>query len=216
VQANVEHASFGAEYSRATRIEGGPGLARVFVAGSIGAVGGRVFAARPVQDSLALIRVPEQKDVPVYANGWYAGKTDANGEVVATNIASYYDNFITFDTREMPLDLVFPRSEIVIAPPLRSGTLVAFDVRKNHAVFGLLVEMRGDNAQPLEFREIKILRGDVVIQGFTARRGEFYVEGVEPGEYQLRLEGDAPCSAQVRVPASGTSMFDAGTVICAR
>jgi len=216
VVANVEHASFGAEYSRASRIEGGPGLTRVFVAGSIGAVGGRLFAARPVQDSLALIRVPDQKDVSVYTNGWYAGKTDAAGEVVATNIASYYDNFITFDTREMPLDYVFPRSEIVIAPPIRSGTLVTFDVRKNRAVFGLLVEMRDGKALPLEFHEIRLVRGDAVIQGFTARRGEFYVEGVEPGEYRLRQEVDPACSAPIIVPERADMMIDVGTVVCAR
>ena len=216
VQANAEHATLGAEYSRASRVEGGPGMSRVFVAGSIGAVGGRVFAARPVQDSLALIRVPEQKDVPVYANGWYAGKTDASGEVVATNIASYYDNFITFDTKEMPLDYVFSRSEIVIAPPIRSGTLVAFDVRRNHAVFGLLVEMRDGKTLPLEFREIKLVRGDSVLQGFTARRGEFYVEGVDPGEYRLRLEVEPACSARIVVPEKTDTMVDVGTVVCER
>jgi outer membrane usher protein FimD/PapC len=116
----------------------------------------------------------------------------------------------------MPLDYVFPRSEIVIAPPIRSGTLVTFDVRRNRAVFGRLVDMRDGKALPLEFREIKLLRGDAVIQGFTARRGEFYVEGVEPGEYLLRLEADPACSARIIVSEGADMMIDAGTVICAR
>jgi outer membrane usher protein len=214
VQANAEHASFGAEYARASRPEGGPGLTRLFVAGSFGGVGGRLFASRPVQDSFALIRVPGLEDVPVYANGWFVGNTNARGEVVATNIASYYDNFIAFGTKELPLDYVFPTSEIVISPPTRSGTLVTFAVRKNHAIVGRLVELREGKEQPLEFRELRLERGGVVLRSFTARRGEFYVEGVEPGEYVLRQDTGAVCSARIVVPEELGAMTQIGTVVC--
>jgi hypothetical protein len=60
------------------------------------------------------------------------------------------------------------------------------------------------------------VRGDAVIQGFTARRGEFYVEGVEPGEYRLRQEVDPACSAPIIVPERADMMIDVGTVVCAR
>src|SRR4029453_905562 len=194
--------------------EAGPGLSQLFVAGSIGAVGGSLFAGRPIQDSFALIRVPGLRDLPVYANGWYAGKTDASGEVLATNIASYYDNFIAFGTGNLPLDFVFASSEKVISPPLRSGTLVTFAVKKNHAIFGALVELREGKMLPLEFREIRLTRGDAVIEGFTARRGEFYIEGVEPGPYQLVLDRTPACSAHITVPDPAEAMTDVGTVIC--
>jgi outer membrane usher protein len=214
VQANAEHASFGAEYARASRPEGGPGLTRLFVAGSFGGVGGRLFASRPVQDSFALVRVPGLEDVPVYANGWFVGNTNARGEVVATNIAAYYDNFIAFGTKELPLDYVFPTSEIVISPPTRSGSLVTFAVRKNHAIVGKLVELREGKEQPLEFRELRLERGGVVLRSFTARRGEFYVEGVEPGEYVLRQDTGAACSARIVVPEELGAMTEIGTVVC--
>jgi outer membrane usher protein len=189
-------------------------LARVFVAGSIGGVGGRVFAARPVQDSFALVRVPDREDVAVYANGWFVGRTDAAGEVVATNIASYYDNFVAFGTRDLPLDYVFPRSEIAISPPTRSGTLVSFAVRRNRAITGLLVEVRDGKPSPLEFREIRLVRGDTVIRSFTARRGEFYVDGVEPGEYLLRQDTGIACSVPIRVPEMTAMITDIGTAVC--
>lgn len=214
VQANAEHASFGAEYARASRPEGGAGLTRLFVAGSFGAVGGRLFASRPVQDSFALVRIPGLEDVPVYANGWYVGKTNARGEVVATNITAYYDNFIAFGTKELPLDYVFPASEIVISPPTRSGTVVTFAIRKNHAIVGSLVELRGGKEQPLEFRELRLEREGVVLRSFTARRGEFYVEGVEPGEYVLRLETGVACSARIVVPKDLGAMTEIGKVVC--
>jgi outer membrane usher protein len=213
VQVNAAHATFGGEYSRASSPDAGASLSNVFLAGSIGYVGGSVFAARPIDDSFALIRIPDLADVPVYTSSWYAGKTNAAGEVVATNIASYYDNFIVFGTKDLPLDYVFPISEKVISPMTRSGTLVQFAIRKNHAVLGVLVTLRDGKPLPLEFREIVLTRGDAVIKAFTARRGEFYAEGVEPGEYRLRMDGESPCAAGFSVP-DADAMTDVGTVVC--
>jgi len=214
VQANAAHGIVSAEYSRASSPQAGPGLSQVSVAGSIGAVSGSFFAARPVDDSFALVRVPELREVPVYANGWYVGKTNAAGEVVATNIASYYDNFIAFGTGDLPLEYVFPSSEIVISPNNRSGTLVTFAIRKNRAFYGVLVELRDGVRVPLEFREISLKRDAAVISAFTARRGEFYVEGVDAGDYLLQLDGKPSCTATLTFKDQGEAMTDVGTVIC--
>jgi outer membrane usher protein FimD/PapC len=214
VQFNAAHAEIGAEYERSSRNGSRPGMANVFVAGSVGAVGGSVFAARPVQDSFALIRIPELADVPVYANGWYAGRTNAAGEVVASNINAYYDNFIAFGTKDLPLDYVFSGADSVISPSTRSGTLVTFEVRRMQAVIGTLVAKINGTAVPLEFRELTLKRGQRAIKGFTARRGEFYVEGVEPGEYLLQLNDGAPCTARLRVPDDAGAMTDVGALTC--
>jgi outer membrane usher protein FimD/PapC len=214
VQFNAPHAELGAEYARSSRADGGPGFSRAFVAGSIGSVGGSAFLARPVEDSFALVRLPGLADVPVFANGWYAGRTNSAGEVVATNLSSYYDNYINFGAKDLPFDYVFPSSEKVISPPSRSGTLVTFEVRKVRAVYGVLVEQRNGVLAPLEFREMTVTRGANVVKGFTARRGEFYVEGVEPGEHMLQLNNGASCTARLRVPDDAGAMTDVGTLTC--
>jgi outer membrane usher protein FimD/PapC len=213
VQVNTELANVGAEYARASSIEGPPGLSRVFVAGSVGFVGGTVFASRPVDDSFALVRVGVA-DVPVYANGWFVGKTNARGEAFANNLAAYYDNSISFVAKELPLDYVYPVSEKTISPPLRSGTLVAFEIRKNRAIQGSLVSTEGERRTPLEFREIRLVRGASTIASFTARNGEFYVEGVEPGDYELQALGARPCTARVHVPDDVDAMTSVGIVVC--
>ncbi len=214
VQANAAHVTLGAEYARASRAEAGPGLARLFVSGSLGAVDGRFFVARPVQDSFAVVSTSGLEGVPVYANGWYAGKTNASGEVVATNLASYYDNFISFGTRELPLDYVFESAEKVISPPTKSGTMVSFAVRKNRAIVGRLLGMLDGTSVPLEFREIVLQRGDTTIKNFTARRGEFYIDGIDPGVYVLRQEAGMLCTARIEIPESAEPVTDVGTVIC--
>jgi outer membrane usher protein len=214
VQANADRLAVGAEYARASRVEGGQGGSRAFLAGSVGYVGGSFFVSRPVQDSFALIRIPEMPQVPVYANGWYVGKTDAAGEVVATNLASYYDNFVAFGTQNLAFDYVFETAEKVISPLSRSGSLVTFEVKKNRAVYGILLHAADSKPVPLEFRELRLIRGNATIRSFTARRGEFYFDGVEPGSYDLRLDGEPSCTAVLTVPANVSGMTDVGQVRC--
>ncbi|MFN7572079.1 MAG: fimbria/pilus outer membrane usher protein [Betaproteobacteria bacterium] len=213
VQVNAAHAEFGAEYQRATLDDAAGQRSRAFVAGSVGVVDGVAFAGRPVADSLALIRVATLPQVPVYVNGWRAGDTNARGEVVATNLASYYDNIISFGDRDVPLDYVYSAAERVISPPLRSGTLVEFEVKRINAVFGRLVDVAARGGAPLEFRELRLTRGADNLSGFTGRRGEFYVEGVQPGIYRLLVEGDPACAVSLEMPQP-TGLIDIGTVRC--
>jgi hypothetical protein len=67
---------------------------------------------------------------------------------------------------------------------------------------------------PLEFRDIRLTRVGATVAGFTARRGEFYLEGVEPGEYELRAYGEPACAARVVVREPTGTMSDVGVVTC--
>jgi len=213
-QVNAQYLTVGGYYARASRANVAPGFSQVFVAGSLGGVDGTVFAARPVQDSFAVVRIPDMPNVPVHANGWLAGTTDSRGVVVATNLVSYYDNSLSFGSADLGLDYAFESSERVISPPARSGTLVAFAIRRNRAIVGTLVGRRDGRDAPLEFREIRLVRDGSTLKGFTARRGEFYLEGVEPGVYELRADGDPACSGRVVVPELTAAVTSVGDVVC--
>ena len=111
-------------------------------------------------------------------------------------------------------DYVFERTDAVISPPARSGSLVEFSIRRNRAIVGRLVSSYAGNETPMEFREIRLVRAGTTIGGFTARRGEFYFETVEPGEYELRADNGTGCSARVVVPKLDAAVTDVGTVVC--
>ena len=176
LQVNATHATFGMDYARASEQGVAPGFSRAFVAGSVDYAGNTIIAARPILDSFAVVKVGDLPDVPVFANNWLMGRTDAEGKVVATDLYAYYDNYISFGAKNLPVNYQFPASVRVISPLPRSGSLLSFPVRKSQAVYGRLVEERDGRELPIELRELKITRNGQSVDSFTARRGEFFLE----------------------------------------
>jgi hypothetical protein len=91
---------------------------------------------------------------------------------------------------------------------------VAFNLKKSRAIVGTLVRLVDGQWKAVEFRELRLVRGNEETKGFTARRGEFYMENIEPGSYQLRLDGEPGCTASFVVPPLDALVTDLGRVTC--
>jgi outer membrane usher protein FimD/PapC len=212
-QYNGRYAMLQGRYQGSSNDNVTRGLAEVTVASGIGYVQDRFFVSRPLTDSFAVVKVGDVPDVPVRANGYLMGTTDERGEVVVSPMLSFYDNFLGFDQRAVPLDYVFTSSRVVVSPAFRSGSFLAFDVKKNRAVLGRLEQEVKQQRVPIEFRELKVTRAGVETRAFTGRGGEFYIEALDPGEYVLRVEADPACVATIRV--TDAALTDFGAVLCA-
>ena len=212
-QYNGRYATLQGRYQDSSNDRVTRGLAEVTVASGIGYVQDRFFVSRPLTDSFAVVKVGDVPDVPVRANGQLMGTTDERGEVVVSPMLSFYDNYLGFDQRAVPLDYVFTSSRLVVSPAFRSGSFLAFDVKKNRAVLGRLEQEVKQQRVPIEFRELKVTRAGAEIRAFTGKDGEFYIEALDPGEYVLRVEADPACVATVRV--TDAALMDFGAVLCA-
>lgn len=226
-QYNGRYAALVGRYQGSSNGRVTHGLAEVSVASGIGYVPGRLFISRPLIDSFAVVKVGDVPGVPVLANGQFQGTTDESGEVVVSPMISFYDNYLSFDRHAVPLDFIFKRSDKVVSPAFRSGSYLEFDVKKNRAVLGRLErEVKGKRV-PVEFRELKVTRAgvdvrawealygpDYFIQSFTAKGGEFYIEQLEPGEWQLEVK-DPACVATIKMPKTEEALTDLGVVLCA-
>lgn len=212
-QYNGRYATLQGRYQGSSNDSVTRGLAEVTVASGIGYVQDRLFVSRPLTDSFAVVKVGDVPDVPVRANGQLMGTTDAGGEVVVSPMLSFYDNYLVFDQQAVPLDYVFTSSRLVVSPAFRSGSFLAFDVKKNRAVFGRLEQEVKQQRVPIEFRELKVTRAGVEIRAFTGKGGEFYIEALDPGDYELRVEADPACAAKIRV--TDVELMNFGAVLCA-
>lgn len=226
-QYNGRYAALMGQYQASSNDRVTRGFAQVSVASSIGYVPGRFFVSRPLTDSFAIVKVGDVPDVRVSANGQPMGVTDERGEVVVSPLISFFDNYIKFDQQTVPLDYVFTNSRMVASPALRSGSYLKFDVKKNRAILGRLVQEVNGERIPIEFRELKVTRTgvdvraleqlygpDYFIQSFTGRGGEFYIEQLEPGEWRLQAVMDPTCIATIKVPKTEEALTDLGAVLC--
>jgi len=189
------------------------GLAELSLSSGIGYVKDRFFVSRPLTDSFAVVKVADVPDVPVMSNGQLMGTTNQRGEVVVSPMLSFYDNYLNFDQRALPLEYVFGSSRLVVSPAFRSGSYLALDVKKNRAVFGRLEREVEGRRVAIEFRDLAVTRAGVAMRSFTAKDGEFYIEALEPGEYVLRVERDPACVATIQV--TDVALSDLGAVLCA-
>ena len=212
-QYNGRYATLQGRYQGSSNDAVTRGLAEISVASGIGYVQDRIFVSRPLTDSFAVVKVGDVPDVPVRANGQFMGTTDKRGEAVVSPMVSFYDNYLSFEQRAVPLEYAFKSSRQVVSPAFRSGAYLAFDVKKNRAVFGRLEQEVKQQRLPIEFRELKVTRAGIEINAFTGKGGEFYIEALDPGEYELRVEKDPTCAATIQV--TDMALTDFGAVLCA-
>lgn len=213
VQYNFSRASVRAEafhdsLTHATRTEVG-------VQGGVAAVDSQWSLARPVRDSFAIVKVGDAEDVRIYVNNQPIGRTGADGTLFVPRLASYFENPVMVEDKDLPIDYIVPETRYIVSPALRSGVLLDFKARKVKAVAGKLVRREAD-----AMRAFGDAEGRVTVEGsdlplLSARDGSFYLENVAPGRYrgEATRRGER-CSFELRVPESSEIVVDLREVAC--
>jgi outer membrane usher protein len=183
--------------------------------GSLVAIGGRVFPARPVYDSFALIRVPGVPDVPGYVSNQEVGRTDAHGDLVVPNLLSYYGNRIGIGVTDVPMEYSIDTSEHIVAPPFRGGALVTFAaLRGQHVTGALLVDVAGQSVIPA-YGQLTVLVESTPVSSPLGKGGEFYFEHLAGGQYPATVEyAGGRCQFTLAVPVADTPFVQLGTLHC--
>jgi len=161
---------------------------RLTATGSVGILGGRVFAARSLGDSFATVRVDGRPGLKVYADDQLVGVTGRDGALVVPGLRAWEPNRIRIDETDLPLDAQIEATELIVRPFARTGTIVRFAVARER---GVLMRVRLEDGSDLP-------------AGATVR-----VEGA-PGEHVVASDGavyvpDLPASARLRAVWSGGS-----------
>ncbi len=185
------------------------------VAGGIVALGGRVFATRPVSDGYGMIRVPGVSGVRGYLNNQEIGRTDARGDLLVPTLLPYYGNRLGVAAEDLPLDYEIATTEQIVAPPLRGGAVVTFPAQRLRAVTGrILVVLAGQTVVPA-YGELSVTAEGRQLQSPLGREGEFYLENVPAGRHPAAITyGKTMCSFLLEVPADAPSLSELGTLRC--
>jgi len=187
----------------------------VSVNGGLVAMNGGVYATRPIQDSYALIRVPDVAGVRAYVSNQEVGRTDGNGNLLIPNLLSYYGNVLNISDQDVPLDNSVAAVRKTVAPPYRGGALVVFPVRRVQNAQGLIeLEIDGQTVAP-SFGQLTVTTTSGSVESPIGERGEFYLENLAPGPHDAIVQyGDTSCAFTLTMPISAAPSVALGTLRC--
>jgi len=181
--------------------------------GGIAYVGGALAFSRPVTDSFGIVKVGELEGVRVYQSAQEIGRTDAAGRVFLPNLGSYVANRVAIDDRDIPIDYVIADKELNISPPLRSGSVIRFDVTRIQAITGRLFVRVAGQAQAAEYLDLLVTIDGKEMIVPTGRGGEFYIENLKPGRHAARFVlGQHRCAFELTVPESPEMLINLGVL----
>ena len=184
--------------------------------GALVAIGGRVIAARPIQEGFALVRVPAVPDVRTYVSHQEMGRTDRRGDLLLPNLLPYYGNRITIADTDVPVDRTIPANEVTLAPPYRGGAIAEFAAPRQRRLSGRVVLPDGspiDGQRALD--ATARITGAAAVETWLGLGGEFYAEGLEPGDYVLEVTAPGfRCTSTFQVPESDAAVVRVGDVVC--
>ncbi|HXE80605.1 MAG TPA: fimbria/pilus outer membrane usher protein [Vicinamibacterales bacterium] len=195
---------------------GGTHVTSVTAAGGLVAIGGQVFATRPIQDGFALVRVPGVNRVRTFLSNQQIGRTDPRGNLLVPNLLPYYGNVLSIASEDVPLNRTIRATELTMAPPYRGGVIAEFPVVREIRVSGSIVLRRGFGTIVPSFgRVVSTTPSGHTVESFLGPAGELYLEGLDVGDNLLRIEySDMTCDVTVVVPDRDEPVIQLGTVTC--
>jgi outer membrane usher protein len=211
VQYQGPYGRYEASYERVN----GENTSVLSAAGGVVAIGGALFATRPVSDGFALIRVPGVAGVQGYLNNQEIGRTDANGDLPVPDLLAYYGNRLRIADQDIPLEYAVGSTEQTVATPLRGGALVNFPVRLLRAVTGKLILDEAGTAVVPAYGQLAVTAGGQRLDSPIGRDGEFYLDSLPPGRHAAEVEHEgARCTFVLEVPPAAGSVISLGTLRC--
>jgi outer membrane usher protein len=207
-------ARFGTYTGRYRSVDGDP-IYEASASGAMAYVNNAFGVTRSIRDSFAVVEIGDVEGVRVYRNSQEIGRTDSKGRVFLPDIGSFFDNHLSIEDQDIPIDHMIPVMDKTISPPLRSGSHVAFEARKFQAIVGKIGVRADGKMQPVEFYAVRMMVDGEEMTFTTGREGEYYAEGVQPGTYKASIDFmEKPCSFAIIVPEVDDVIIDLGEFSC--
>jgi outer membrane usher protein len=181
---------------------------RLNATGGIAVLGGNAFMSRRIEQSFAVVRIPDYPDVHVLADNQPAGRTNADGNALIPRLRAYDRNVISIDQRDLPLDAEIGTLKLEVVPYYRSGISVPFPIRRARAVT-LTLQLANGNSVPAG--ALININNHIYTVGYE---GQAYVSGLNSANHLNVSWGDQHCELEVPYIATDDPLPDLGLFIC--
>ncbi len=169
-----------------------------------------IAISRPVTESFVIIHDPASTgiDVAVNNNGNYAeASVNSFGPGVLPSLISYYEQPVSLGVLNLPEGYSVGREFQVARPTYKSGVDIRLNVRSAAVATGRILLPEG---APLALESGEVVRvadpdfpahvpGAYVGSFFTNQRGNYFIESLEPGSYELNFFDSRWKSARFKI-----------------
>jgi len=183
---------------------------RAVASGGLALIGGSLQRGSRINDSFALVQLPDYPGVRVYADNQPAGRTDERGNAFIPRLRSYEINRIGVNQLDLPLDAKVDAVTVNATPYYRSGIVVRFPVTESK---GGTIHLLLDDELPAPVGATLSLNQQT--EPFTVvMDGMAYLTGLaRNNQLELTWHGQQ-CRIPVSVPVSNDPLPDLGTFYC--
>ncbi|MHB8707391.1 MAG: fimbria/pilus outer membrane usher protein [Desulfuromonadales bacterium] len=212
VQYNAPFGSYRADYSMLDRNAGRPDEQSLLLAaaGGVAHVDGRIGISRPIRDSFGLVRVGDVEGVRVYVNNQQVGRTGEDGTLFVPELNSYFENQVSIENKDVPIDYLMAVTRRDVSPPLRSGSCIDFPTQRYQSFWGKLLATVDDAPLDLAFGDCRLETANGVATFSIDGDGNFFFDTTDLGK-NLALQA-VGCTD--RGAGTGPSLAGPGTLRC--
>jgi outer membrane usher protein len=211
IQYNARYGTYSVDSNIQNSQGNTTGSYNISAAGSLVYAGGFYGLSRPVNDGFGIVMVDNVPNATVLNNGQEIGKTDSSGTMIVPTLASYNQNQLTLDVKNLPMDYSITDVSAKISPSSWSGSCIAFGALKVRAVTGRLYVQKDDKKIPLEFVDISMKIGERQVTFPTGKGGEFYMENTLADEPKKGVMEKQSCSAIAERRMTGGNYIQPGS-----
>jgi len=133
---------------------------------------GGLYPSRRVESSFAVVQVPGQANVGVYADNQLVARTAADGSALVPRLRPYQANPVRIEQADLPLDAQVDQLQLDAVPAYRSGIVLRFPVRQAR---GFTLRALQADGRPVPAGAVARVAGQGA--AFPLGLGHLYVEG---------------------------------------
>jgi outer membrane usher protein len=172
-------------------------------------IGRQVMPTRWLDNSFAIVDVPGQSGIRVYANNQYITKTDGQGMAIVP-LVPFDGNVVRLDDKDVPVQYAMDLAERKIVPFSRTGVLVRFTAEETK---GATLILHAADGSPLP------LGSRVTVPGSTeeyevAYDGEVFIQDLATPVHVHARGEKFECDVAVPKAPEGVALPRIGPLVC--
>lgn len=182
---------------------------RANVRGGAALIGGTLLPSRYIDNSFAIIKIPDFANVRIYAENQEVARTNSKGEALIPRLRPYERNQIRVEQSDLPLDAKIKSLAMDVYPYYRSGVMLNFPVTSTREAFFSLV---WEDGSPLPIGAIVTNEKNEHFP--VGMRGEVFLTDLEKVNQLKATWKDQSCKFTVNVSDSNTLISEPSEIVC--